>query len=170
MGTFSIDAKDFEWIDGSRDDPEDLCLHGHATAIIGNQKLEYWVTVSATALYLLKSLTENHLINEDIIQMMPCCGHFMIPNKDLSEVVISGCGHGIDWSVIHEDDDTVKIILEDGTEEKIAMADYKAEVFRFADKIEAYYQSCSPKIIPEDQFERDGYTAFWNEWHRRRGM
>ena len=26
------------------------CLHGHATAIIGNQKLGYWVTVSATAL------------------------------------------------------------------------------------------------------------------------
>ena len=74
MGTFSIDAKDFEWIDGSRNDPEDLCLHGYATAIIGNQKLEYWVTVSATALYLLKSLTENHLIDEDIIQMLPYCG------------------------------------------------------------------------------------------------
>lgn len=73
MGFFSISATDLKWINGSKDDPEDLCLHGHAIAVIGNRKLEYDATISATALYLLKSLTEDHIIHDDN-QMLPCCG------------------------------------------------------------------------------------------------
>lgn len=45
--------------------------------------------------------------------------------------------------------------------------EYTNEVFKFADMVENFYMSCSPKILKEP-FERDGYTAFWNEWHRRR--
>ena len=168
MGRFTISADTFEWIDGSRDDPEDLCLHGHVTVYIGKQKLEQNATTSATALYLLKTLTEDHIIYEDN-QMLPCCGHFYIPNEELDTVTISGCPNGIDWSVIHKDD-TVILRLEDGTEEQISIEDYKKEVFRFADAIESYYNSCSPKIIPEDEFIRNGYIAFWNEWHRRRNQ
>ena len=48
------------------------------------------------------------------------------------------------------------------------IADYKEEVFRFADKVEALYNSCAPKEVPENEFRRNGYIAFWNEWHRRR--
>ena len=29
------------------------------------------------------------------------------------------------------------------------------------------YDACTPKEIPEDEFDRNGYTAFWNEWQRR---
>lgn len=94
MDTFSIDSENFEWINGSKDDPEDLCLHGKAVAYIGKVKLEYNATVSATALYLLKTLTENHIINTDN-QMLPCCGFFYIPNEELDNVVISG------WSQWH---------------------------------------------------------------------
>lgn len=65
MGTFTIDIENFEWNNGKKDDPEDLCLHGNVVAYIGKVKLEYNATVSATALYLLKTLTENHIINED---------------------------------------------------------------------------------------------------------
>ena len=167
MSTFTIDATDFHWIDGSTDYPEDLCLHGHAVAVIGGKKLEYDATVSATALYLLKSLTQDHTVS-DCIQMLPCCGHWFIPNKDLSEVTISGCINGIDWLVIHEGD-AVRLILEDRTEVTVPLEEYKAEVFRFADKIEAFYRSCTPRVLPEDAFERNGYIAFWNEWRRRRG-
>lgn len=28
MDFFQIDADNFEWINGNKDDPEDLCLHG----------------------------------------------------------------------------------------------------------------------------------------------
>lgn len=76
MGLFSIDATDFKWIDGSKDN------------------------------------SENHIIYTDN-QMLPCCGHFMIPNETLDNVTISGCPNGIDWSVIH-DGNSVILELEDG--------------------------------------------------------
>ncbi len=53
MGLFSIAATDFEWIDGSKDNSEELCLHGHAIVCIGKCKFEYDATISATALYCL---------------------------------------------------------------------------------------------------------------------
>ncbi len=99
--------------------------------------------------------------------MLPCCGFFMLPSDDLMKVTIVGCAYGIDWSVIH-DGDNVRLVLEDGKEEVVTMTDYREEVYRFADKIEAYYEACPPKKIPKGEFDRDGYVAFWNEWHRRR--
>ena len=166
MGFFSIEATDLAWVDGSKDDVNDLCLHGHAVVHIGDCKLEYDATVSATALYLLKTLTEDHIIYMDN-QLLPCCGFFYLPNETLDQVTICGCPNGIDWSVLH-DGDWVILELEDGTKEKVSLTDYRAEVLKFADKIEAFYQSCSPKVIPENELERNGYKAFWNEWHRRR--
>ena len=38
MAKFHIDTTDLYWIDGSMDNPEDLCLHGHAIAYIGEEK------------------------------------------------------------------------------------------------------------------------------------
>ena len=166
MGIFSVNATDLKWIDENKDNPQDLCLHGHATVQIGKRKLEYDATISATALYLLKTLTENHIINTDN-QLLPCCGFMFIPNDTLDNVTIVGCNSGIDWSVIH-DGDTVILELEDGTKECIFIEDYKNKVFEFADKIEAFYKSCTPKIMPKDKYERNGYIAFWNEWHKRR--
>ena len=167
MGKFSIDAAELEWINKAADDPEDLCLHGRATAVIGERELSYdETTVSAAALYLLKTLTEDHIINEGN-QLLPHCGFFLIPNKYLTDVVIEGCCYGVDWSVIHEGD-KVRLVLKDGYEVSVPLKEYKAEVFRFADKIEAFYSACSPKKLPEDEFDRNGYTAFWNEWRRRR--
>ncbi len=166
MGFFSINATNFEWIDGSNDNPEDLCLHGHAIVYIGKRKLEYDATISATALYLLKTLTEDHIIGTDN-QMLPCCGFFYIPNKTLDHVTISGCPNGMDWSVLH-DGNSVILKLKDGTQECVSITDYEKEVFHFADKVEAFYQSCTPKKLPKDEYTRNGYIAFWNEWHRRR--
>lgn len=164
---FSITATNISWINGSKDDPDDLCLHGHAVVHISNAVLEYEATISATALYLLKSITEDHIIYQDN-QMLPCCGFFLIANDDLSDVRICGCSNGIDWSVRH-DDDNIVLELADGTKEIVSAADYTSEVFRFADMVEEYYKSCSPKTLPKDSFDRDGYVAFWNEWHSRRG-
>ena len=164
--SFSIRATDFKWIDGSKDNAADLCLHGHAIVCIGKNILEYDATISATALYLLKTLTENHIINTDN-QLLPCCGFSIIPNDALDNVTIIGCDDGIDWSVIH-DFNNVILELEDGSREYISIDDYKKEVFSFADKIEAFYKSCTPKILPKDKYTRNGYIAFWNEWHKRR--
>lgn len=166
MGNFHIDATELHWLDGSADNAEDLCLHGHAVAEIGNERLECDATVSATALYLLKTLTEEHLIHQDN-QMLPHCGFFYIPDKNLENVTISGCDKGIDWTVRHRGGD-VLLILESGAEITVPLEEYRREVYQFADKIERFYQQCSPKKVPGDEFERQGYEAFWNEWHRRR--
>lgn len=164
---FAIDVDHLSWINDNADDAQDLCAHGHATAYIGNEKFEYDATVSATALLLLKSLSENHIMDVEE-QMMPCCG-FSIYARDniLDTVDIIGCPNGIDWSVIHEGND-IKIVTASGKETIVEKAEYQQIVFNFADKVEAFYKRCSAKILPEDAIDRDGYIAFWNEWHRRR--
>ena len=71
MGIFKIKADKFEWIGGAADDPQDRCLHGHVTAQFGDTVLENLGTVSETALYLLKSLTEDKIMAHHDIQMIP---------------------------------------------------------------------------------------------------
>jgi hypothetical protein len=168
MGIFHIHASNLGWICGPEDDPNDLCLHGHVTVQIGQTLLEDDGTVSATALLLLKTLTEDKISSPHDIQMIPCCGHFLMANEDGTQVEIIGCDNGTDWTTLHQEG-KIKIILKDGQEEWIDPDQYRQEVFRFADEMEHYYRSCQPKILPEDEFDRRGYEAFWNEWHRRRG-
>ena len=162
---FQIDVTDFEWIEGPEDDPKDLCLHGKVTALIGEEIFEDHGTVSASALYLLRSLTENHKTGQ-MMQMIPCCGHFMVANDDLTAVYVDGCPNGTDWTV-EQVCSGVKITTESGRETFVPMAEYRAEVFRFADKVESFYAACTPRE-PCDEFSRKGFAAFWNEWHRRR--
>lgn len=165
---FRIDAESLYWIkNDDADDPDDLCLHGHVFAKIGEEIFEYDATVSAAGLYLLRTLTDNHIIHDDQA-MLPCCGHWMMANGDLSSVDIGGCPNGIDWSVIHEDG-KIKLVTESGKETFIDIDNYREEVYTFVDKIDAFYKKCSPKNLTEvDVMSRDGYTAFWNEWRRCR--
>lgn len=166
MGIFKITAENLEWIDGKKDTPNDLCLHGDAAVKIGDEIFTYSATVSSTALYLLKTLTQDHIIGEEN-QMLPCCGHFMIPNDDLTSVDIYGCPNGIDWMVLH-DGNNIRLITESGKETIVDFKEYQKEVFQFADEIEDFYKNCSPKNL-SNEYDRDCYQAFWTEWHRRRG-
>lgn len=59
IGVFKIDVNNLEWIGEQKDDPEDLCLHGNVKVQIGETTFETVGTVSATALYLLKTLTQD---------------------------------------------------------------------------------------------------------------
>jgi len=165
---FTIHAETFHWIQNDgKDVPGDFCLHGDVAVTIGGEAFRYDGTVSAAALYLLRTLTEEHHNHEDE-NMIPCCGHFMIASGDLQTVIVTGCTNGIDWSVLHMDGG-VKLVTEAGNTTFIDTETYRKEVFAFADAVEAYYQSCLPKNLAEaDNFVRDGYIAFWNEWHRRR--
>jgi len=166
MTDFNITASDFHWITGAADDPEDKCLHGHVCVTIGGKSFEADGTVSATALYLLKSLTEDHIPTRHELQLVPCCGHFYVANDDLTEVTIIGCDTGLDWTIRH-DGRMVLLTAPDGTEAAVPYGEYLYKVCRFADQVERYYDRCSPKVIRDDEFERNGYTAFWNEWYRR---
>ena len=55
VGIFKIDFYNLRWFDANKDDADDLCLHGHAVAYIGNKKLEYECTVSAMDTILCKT-------------------------------------------------------------------------------------------------------------------
>ena len=166
MGVFKIKADKFEWIGGAADDPQDLCLHGRVTVQFGDTVLEDIGTVSATALYLLKTLTEDKVMAYHDIQMIPCCGHSLFANKELTNVMISGCGKGTDWSTIHEGNN-VRFILPSGQEEVVTLREYQYEVLDFADEVKRFYDACTPKELPEHEFRGNGYIAFWNEWQRR---
>ncbi len=164
MANFHMDAAELGWLEGI--EASDQCLHGHGIAVIGERRLEYDCTVSATALYLLKSLTEDHIIYKDN-QLLPCCGFFLIPDKTEENVCISGCPNGIDWTVRHVEGG-VELILEDGYAVTVPMDEYRREVLAFVQKIEDFYNAAPPRPVPEDQFDRKGWQTFWREWHRRK--
>lgn len=50
--------------------------------------------------------------------------------------------------------------------ELIKFLDYKEGFKNFANKVEEFYNKCSKKILPKNDFEKNGYIAFWNEWKR----
>ena len=167
---FLIEINRLRWIDDSNDNVEDLCLHGNVIATIGQEQFECDCTVSATALYLLKTLTENHRINEDN-QMLPCCGFSIYPREDnnYSDLVIVGCPNGIDWSVIHSDNG-VKIITEAGNEMFVEINEYRKIVYNFVDKVEQFYKQSPKRKLSGDDFDKHMYYAFWEEWKSRRNM
>ena len=162
---FSIDFDNIGWLDGLEDDPGDYCAHAHAVALIGDETLQYEATVSATALYLLKSLTEDHRAHQEE-QFLPCCGFNIFQKNDGSgDVVILGCPNGIDWDLVHSGD-TVILTTESGAQTVVPFGEYRKEVLAFADKVEAFYRSQPPRKPAAD--DAAAYQAFWEEWHRRR--
>ncbi len=177
---FHIQTTRFHWNNNRHDDGTDLCLHGETTVQIGERTLSYEATVTATALYLLKTLTEDHIIHEDN-QLLPCCGFFMVPiENDPDSVRIVGCCNGMDWSVTHEGDavpctahdtaqSTIRLTLEDGYTVTLPYANYAAEVCHYADAVESAYNAAMPRVLPDESFEREMFRLFWAEWKRRRG-
>ena len=163
---FRVDAYNLKWLDSIEDSAVDLCLHGRAVAVIGDETYEYDATVSAAALYLLRTLKEDHYIREGS-PMLPCCGSSFYANETLDTVSIVSCPNGVDWSVIH-DGGQVRLVTETGKETIVPLPVYRERVHLFADKIEAFYESSSPKKVPDDKIDREGYMAFWNEWKRLR--
>ena len=169
MAVFTIKAENLRWIDESQDDPDDLCVHGDAEVHIGGYSAEYEkANVSAAALMLLRMLEEDHTL-KDTVQLIPCCGHTWYAKENGERCVMIGCPNGVDWTIQHDGDDVIMTVP--GHEDdpvRVPLAEYREEVFRFADQIEAYYHSCSPKTEPEDELGRTGWAAFRREWRRRR--
>ena len=157
---------DLHWID-NEDNPNDLCAHGHVFVKIGNEviadKDSPAFTVSSTALYLMRTIQGNYKKDDYASQLLPCCGHFFMADSD-DHVSIIGCGSGIDWEILHVPNNKVKHISESGQEITIAIEEYKKKVFDFADEVEQFYKISRSKVIPEDDFDKNGYLTFWKEW------
>ena len=167
---FQIEATRYWWIrDDGRDDPTDQCLHGHVRAVIGDEVLEDDCTVSSTCLLLLRTLTEDHIeLNINGNQMLPNHGFYMYAcDSTLQSVQLDGDPYGTDWAVRH-DGNIIELETMTGTIERVPFQAYQDQVLKFVDRVEAYYRTSLPKETPKEEYIRDGFTAFWNEWHRRR--
>jgi hypothetical protein len=168
---FEIKLLDTHWIRGV-DDPNDLCAHGHVYVKIGEEvvsdKNNSDVTISAAALHLMRTIKKDYKKNDFASQLIPHCGHFIISEKHNEFAIILGCPIGIDWTIIHTDDNKVKHISENGQEILVDQELYKKIVFHFADQVECFYKASLPKIIPTDDFDKEGYLTFWKEWRKLR--
>ena len=164
---FDIKILDLHWIKNV-DDPTDLCAHGHVFVKIGDEvisnKDSLDVTVSATALYLMRTIKSNYKMDDYASQLLPCCGHFIIADDNKNFVDICGCPSGIDWTIIHTDDNKIKHISDNGKEATIDKDAYKKIVLDFADQVENFYKTSLPKTILTDDFDKKGYLTFWKEW------
>jgi hypothetical protein len=86
----------------------------------------------------------------------------MIPADDLLSVNICGCPNGIQLLVTHSDK-SVKLTTEANTDVSLPLEEYKKIVKAFVQEIERVYEQ-NPRQLPQDDFDRNGYLAFWNEW------
>lgn len=167
---FELQVLDLHWMNDT-DNPEDLCAHGHVFVKIGDEivcdKESLDITVSSTALYLMRTLKENYNKDDYPSQLLPCCGHFMTVDEENHRVNVFGCGEGIDWTIVHAGHN-VEHISPGGQKAIITLDAYRKVVFQFADQVEDFYKSSLPKTIPKDDFDKKGYLAFWEEWRKLR--
>lgn len=169
--TFIIKILDLHWIEDV-DDPTDLCAHGHVFVKIGNEviadKDSLDVTLSSTALYLMRTLNNDYKKGNYASQLLPCCGHFFMADEGNDYVNIMGCPSGIDWTIIHTADNKIKHISDSGHEVTIDKKTYLKIVVDFVGQVENFYKSSLPKTIPTDDFDKRGYLTFWKEWRNLR--
>jgi hypothetical protein len=162
------------WIQGAVDDPKDLCGHGDVVFRIGDDVLLETkgkdLTVSAAALYLLRTLSVPHTQTAPVgDHLFPCCGFAMWDLPDQQDVAISGCPNGEDFEVVHEMDGSGVIIRAIASNEwKVGWPEWRAAVFRFADEVAQFYANSYPKE-PSEEFA-PGFRKFGAEWQRRRGV
>jgi len=159
-----LEVKNLHYLGKSKKEKKyDLCVHGNVFFEIDGDVIcdlkDTWC-VSASAYRFMKSLKEDHWCDHN--QMIPCCGGFMIPSDDNTNVIITSCEFGIDFDVIREDDN-IKIMTDD-KDYVVSFDEYKRVISRFVNEVEKFYLESDKKIFWSD-FERSGHSAFITEWH-----
>jgi hypothetical protein len=159
------------WIKGDSDDPKDLCAHAGIEFRVGKDTLVSpndgdW-TVSAAALYLLRTLSEPHTKSSPVgDHLFPCCGFAMFDVEGQEDVLICGCPSGIDFQVIREGKEVVLIGPDSGAR-RLQWSDWRKAVCEFSDAVQSFYAASSPKQ-PFDEEDAKGFRKFMEEWKRRR--
>ena len=151
--------------DTEEDKTYDACIHGKVFLKIGDEILSDGQTewcVSASAYHFLRTLFQDRLLDTEN-QIIPCCGHFLMPSEDKTTVTIIGCPNGIDFSVSRENEN-ILIRTRDHKTFHIGFEEYANAVLTYAKQIEDFYKQNPPRRF-QDKFEKDGFCAFCNEWY-----
>lgn len=168
-----LELHDPHWLD-HRDDPSDPCAHGAVELSIGGvelvSKTEGDWTVSAAALFLLRTVTSDHGPRHSVAEdnfLIPCCGFNVWPTAESPfGYYIPGCCSGIDLTVSHSDGR-----VDISRDEKSAWTEpvqWAAAVLRFSDQVVELHRSSSRKEAPHDEDDREGWALFWQEWEAQR--
>lgn len=159
------------WIkDDGADDPFDLCAHSPVRFEVGDKILvapdHGDFTVSAAAIYLLRTLERNHTADAPVgDQLFPCCGHSMHDTGD-EDVWFCGCPNGIDVFITHEADGRIRLTQRDGQSSVVSMDDWCRAVSRFSDCVRAFYDDSLPRTPSDD--DAAGFSRMMTEWDGRR--
>jgi hypothetical protein len=159
-----------QWINGELPDPQDHCAHGCIDMRIDDVTLVSkddgeW-TVSAAALFLLRTIASNHNLDESVTEdnfLIPHCGHGVWPNDEGKyRVIIIGCNEGIDMEITHVGDSIQ--IRKGGTQRTVLQRQWAAAILDFVEQIEEFYRTSGPKDPIENDHDRQGWSLFWEEW------
>lgn len=165
----SIEPLGLAWLPGLP--PErDTCAHGgfvirRAGAVLVDESRASW-TLSAAALYLLRSLSADHAGWNTTECMFPCCAFSMYAEDDGARVTIVGCPGGYDARVKHVSGGVI-LELPPADPLRVGMDEWRRAVVEFADRIDAFHAACAPKRL-EDPSDQAGFAAFRSEWARLR--
>ena len=157
------------WINGKEDDCEDQCAHGNIKFLIGGKKLldeSEEFTVSAAALFLLRSLFSNHSEENPVSEgniLFPCCGFSIFETNSRYPIMIMGCPSGVDVDITHSNESV--IIKSSNIEKTIPKKEWFKAVTDFASQVLNFYSENTKKVVPDDDEERKGWELFWKEFH-----
>jgi hypothetical protein len=157
------------WLNDTTD-PADLCVHSPVEVLVNGMHLvkpeDGDCTVTAAALYLLRTLTRPHTRENPVADhLFPCCG-IVVYGGDASDTVITGCNGGDDFSV-QQEGALVTLGRADGETSQVSFVDWRDAVYAFADEVQAFYDR-SPPRRPHDDYDAEYLRGFWREWARRR--
>ncbi len=166
---FSIELIEQHWISG--DATQDVCSHGSLALSIGGVQLADGTEdygVSETALALLRTLDHDHTPESPVADRL-------VPHG-CGTILMMGCPIGINWVVRHKGDVVVlsDAVVHPSPKESesigypdatttVCLDEYRARVLAFAKSAQALFSDASPKSF-EDDFDRDQYRRFWEEF------
>jgi hypothetical protein len=162
----------FHWLAEQGKEAIDQCAHADVIFAVDDIVVvspeDGAFNVSATGLYLLRTLSESHTrarpVAEDN-QLFACCGHVVVTSPGHFPVVVVGCDAGIDPE-IERSGGTVIVHTPGGRRVSVSADAWRLAVLGFCETVEAFYEASAPKT-PADAFDAEGWRAFWVEWRER---
>lgn len=168
-----LEAKEMYWLD-TDSGTTDLCAHGNVYFELDNKVLmngSESVTVSATAVFLLRTLEKDHTIDKPLFDaMFQCCGHSMFPcDSEYGYYILSGACFNKDFEVRHKSDGIVQISDESGIKvSQLSLKEWRQAVYQFSSTVLDFYKASLPKdLSSRDDEEIECFNLFIKEWNQR---